>query len=220
MYTGRRARDREGPKGLDRHESLKDIDAFALGSLQHLLIERRERRPCVFRCREAVGIGEADRVPLPESSRFDPDRLVRLVHSDAESRDRLSSSGEFRDIGRGRGQHLGQIDDADGLPGRSCRTAARAGLDAVDRDAGGCREWAVCFRLLSNRSSGELAVSLCAEGEDLRPGVIGRATRTIRSGSDPTYKVVDPWVCAPTPSVELVGIEPTTSAMPWRRSTS
>ena len=33
----------------------------------------------------------------------------------------------------------------------------------------------------------------------------------------PTYR---PSVCAPTSSVELVGLEPTTSAMPWRRSPS
>jgi hypothetical protein len=36
----------------------------------------------------------------------------------------------------------------------------------------------------------------------------------------PTYRLSTPTVCAPTSSVELVGIEPTTSAMPWRRSPS
>ena len=36
----------------------------------------------------------------------------------------------------------------------------------------------------------------------------------------PTYRVGAPVVCAQTSSVELVGIEPTTSAMPWRRSPS
>jgi hypothetical protein len=36
----------------------------------------------------------------------------------------------------------------------------------------------------------------------------------------PTYRVIDPSVCAPTRSVELAGLEPATSAMPWRRSPS
>jgi hypothetical protein len=36
----------------------------------------------------------------------------------------------------------------------------------------------------------------------------------------PTYRVGAPVVCAQTSSVELVGLEPTTSAMPWRRSPS
>jgi site-specific DNA recombinase len=36
----------------------------------------------------------------------------------------------------------------------------------------------------------------------------------------PTYRVGTPTVCAPTSSVELVGLEPTASAMPWRRSPS
>ena len=36
----------------------------------------------------------------------------------------------------------------------------------------------------------------------------------------PTYRVGAPVVCAPNNSVELVGLEPTASAMPWRRSPS
>lgn len=75
------------------------FDAFALGCLQDLLIERRERGTRVFRCCEAVGVGKADRVPLSEARRFDPDRLIWLVHGDAEGRDRFPGGGELGDIG-------------------------------------------------------------------------------------------------------------------------
>src|SRR5580692_1417367 len=67
----------------------------------------------MLRGREVVGVWEADRMPLSQTRRLDPNRLVWLVHGDAEGGDRLPRGGELRRVYGGSDQHLGQVHDAD-----------------------------------------------------------------------------------------------------------
>ena len=52
-------------------------------------------------------------MPLSKPRRVDADRLIRLVHGDAESGDRCPGSDELRYICRGGDEDLGQVHNAD-----------------------------------------------------------------------------------------------------------
>lgn len=53
---------------------------------------------CAWRLRGSTRVRKADRVPLSQARRFDPDRLIWLGHGDAEGGDCLSGGGELRHV--------------------------------------------------------------------------------------------------------------------------
>ena len=112
------------PDGLEEREALDVTDGpahldhdhvglWVFGGSQDLLVEGCECAAGVVGGREAVGVGEADRVRVAEPRGLHADPFSGLVDGDPEGGDRLACGSQPLLVGGRRDEHLGEVDDAD-----------------------------------------------------------------------------------------------------------